>query len=325
MTQPPDRLQDPRLSHVGPEPGLDPASLGALEAVLDATGGLSGGVVMTDLDGTAVIERDGRIVVPEEVALPLRRLNDLGCPVALNTLRFPLNVIRTFGRAWRSISDSPLPLVSLNGSLVGVLTGDDDETRGFEELQATPLPAGDIEEVLAGVEGLVGEGVDDIALFRYPRDWRQGEIIWTPSPARVPALGARYLSASRVEASTVAILREALHAAPVLMLMLVADAGRSRLMAYQRARRSDFVTAEGVDKRSGALGAGRIFGFDLARGVAAGDTPVDAFLGAAALAVQVGPRDLEHRGRLATVKAPDVPGFGAVLSALADRLGPNRR
>ena len=46
---------------------------------------------------------------------------DLGRPVVLNTLRFPLNVIRTFGRAWSSITREPIPLVALNGAVVGMI------------------------------------------------------------------------------------------------------------------------------------------------------------------------------------------------------------
>jgi hypothetical protein len=56
------------------------------------------GGIMTDLDGTAVHEFEGRIVIPDPVSHGLKHLRDLGRPVILNSLRFPLNVIRTFGR-----------------------------------------------------------------------------------------------------------------------------------------------------------------------------------------------------------------------------------
>ena len=52
------------------------------------------GAIVTDLDGTAVHEFEGRVVIPELVSHALKHLNDLGRPVVLNTLRFPLNVIR---------------------------------------------------------------------------------------------------------------------------------------------------------------------------------------------------------------------------------------
>ena len=74
------------------------------------------GGVVTDLDGTAVHEREGRVLIADPVAEGLRELAMQGRPVVLNTLRFPRNVIDTFGRVWSAITSEPLPLVSLNGS-----------------------------------------------------------------------------------------------------------------------------------------------------------------------------------------------------------------
>lgn len=57
----------------------------------------SAGALMTDLDGTAVLEREGRIYLPPEVELGLKRVHERGRPVIANTLRFPLSVITVFG------------------------------------------------------------------------------------------------------------------------------------------------------------------------------------------------------------------------------------
>ena len=57
----------------------------------------SGGVIAFK-DGTAVHEYQGKVVIPSEVEFGLKRHYDLGRPLVLNSLRFPLSVIRTFGR-----------------------------------------------------------------------------------------------------------------------------------------------------------------------------------------------------------------------------------
>ena len=55
----------------------------------------------------------------------------------------------------------------------------------FEEITAFPLTNVEIDEVLAGVKGLLDGGINDILVFYYPRDWRMGEIIWTPVAEKV--------------------------------------------------------------------------------------------------------------------------------------------
>ena len=93
------------------------------------------GAVITDLDGTAVHEFEGRVTIPHLVSHGLKAINNRGHrPVVLNTLRFPLNVIRTFGREWHAITSAPLPLVSLNGSITGYLTESRSGEMVFEEM-----------------------------------------------------------------------------------------------------------------------------------------------------------------------------------------------
>ena len=80
----------------------------------------SGGVI-TDLDGTAVHEFQGEIVIPLDVESGLLQHYERGRPVVLNSLRFPLSVLRTFGQDWYKLSNAPIPTVTLNGSLLGYI------------------------------------------------------------------------------------------------------------------------------------------------------------------------------------------------------------
>src|SRR6188474_2074807 len=84
----------------------------------------SDGAVVMDLDGTAVHEEHGRIYIPEPVEFGLKEVYELGRPVVLNSLRFPLSVMRTFGKEWLAISGAPIPVVSMNGSQIGYVTTD---------------------------------------------------------------------------------------------------------------------------------------------------------------------------------------------------------
>ena len=138
-----------------------------------------GGVII-DLDGTAVHEENGRTVIPRPVELGLKALYDRGRPVVLNSLRFPLSVMRTFGKEWLAISNSPIPIVSMNGSQVGYVQRDEKGELCFEEVVAFPLTSNEIDAVFTGVDALLADGIRDVLLFYYPRDWRMGEIIWTP-------------------------------------------------------------------------------------------------------------------------------------------------
>lgn len=278
------------------------------------------GVIVTDLDGTAVHEFEGRIVIPDAVSHSLKRLRDQGRPVILNSLRFPLNVIRTFGREWYAISDAPLPLVSLNGGITGYLVEPREGVISFEEIEAFPLTAAEIDEVLVGVEGLVCGGIDDLVLFYYPRDWTLGELIWTPVADKVPEVQAKYLSATHVISSPVEKLRDELHAQDICMIFLLINAEEDRLMAYQHAKRSNFVTHEGVDKLSGLEALAGRLGFDLLHAVGAGDTPMDSFLKGVGLAVHVGDLDLEYKGLTETVKVRDSLELGGLFTQLADLL-----
>lgn len=275
------------------------------------------GGVITDLDGTAVLEREGVVLVADTVTQGLRALVGLGRPVVLNTLRFPLNVIRTFGRAWSEITAAPLPLVSLNGSVIGNLTPTAEGETTFEPVVAFPIPDTDLDECVRGVESLVKDGIDNVVLFHYATDWQAGETIWTPNAARVEGLQAKYRSATTVYAGSTDALREELHARGATMLSVVVDIPEDRRMAYQHANPNRFITASGVDKLSGAREAAARIGFDLEHSIAAGDTPMDNFLMGAGLALHVGPMPLDFRGRADTVRLRDPAELGVALFELA--------
>jgi hypothetical protein len=297
---------------------------GALRAFLDASRFADAGWVVTDLDGTAVHESESRIVVAETVAEGLAALKARGRPVVLNSLRFPLNVIRTFGRAWHAITDAPLPLVSLNGGLTGYLAAKEGDEVAFEEIDAFPLTEREVERALDEVEGLLADGLDDIVIFHYARRWRLGELVWTPHETRVEALAAKYASASRVVAGGLDTLRATLAGEECCMLAVLADAPQDRRMAFQHVARSSFVTRAGVDKLAGLRALAARLGLDLAHAIGAGDTPMDTFLAGVGLAVKVGAHDLAFSGAHGAIAVDDPAAFGRVLFRLAELLDERR-
>ena len=278
-----------------------------------ATGG-----VITDLDGTAVHEEQGRIYIPEPVEFGLKKIYQLGQPVVLNSLRFPLSVMRTFGKEWLAIANAPIPVVSMNGSQLGFVTRDEKDELCFEEITAFPLAATEIDEVLEGVQGLLDGDVREILLFYYPRDWRMGEIIWTPVAEKVIHVKEKYRSASSVTAVEFAKLREQLHAEDICMIFLLIERPADDLMAYQHSKPSSFFTRKGVDKLYGSQQIARKLGFDLAHSIGAGDTPMDSFLSGVGLAVQVGNFNLEFKGLQATIKLRNSFELGDFLFRLAE-------
>jgi hydroxymethylpyrimidine pyrophosphatase-like HAD family hydrolase len=279
------------------------------------------GAVLTDLDGTAVHEAEGRGFISAEVEAGLAEVHAAGRQVIVNTMRFPLSVIRVFGAEWFRITGHPIPLVSLNGSQVGVLRPQADGVLGFDELESFPLDDSEVREVMTGVRGIVEGGGDDLLVFWYPRDWRQGECIWTPRAERVRDVAVKYRSASHVQSGSVDALQARLLAQPLCMLFLLIDAPEDRLMAYQHTERTRFVTRNGVDKRSGAQAIARHLGVSLPDSIGAGDAPADTFLDSVGLAVIVGPGALGFRGRRHTLRVAAPAHFGRLLRAGAAALG----
>src|SRR5215218_8713159 len=171
-----------------------------LRQFLMQSGFIQKGAVVTDLDGTAVHEEKGRVYIPERVEAGLKQLYDLGRPVVLNSLRFPLSVMRTFGKEWLAISNAPIPVVSMNGSQFGYVQRDEKDELCFEEIAAFPLTGNEIDACLTGVDALLADNIREVLLFYYPRDWRMGEIIWTPVAEKVDHVKEKYKSASAVTA-----------------------------------------------------------------------------------------------------------------------------
>jgi len=278
------------------------------------------GAWMTDLDGTAVIEREGRIYLPPEVELGLKHVHDRGRPVIANTLRFPLSVIRVFGDDWHRATGADLPLVTLKGAQTGRIVRSASGEVAFEEWQAVTLSEAEIVEVMAGIEGMVGDGVTDLLVFHYGRDWRKGERIWTPDPARVDSVRAKYRSASSVFSGGVAELKETLLGEPMCMIFLLIDLPEDRLMAYQHTRRNNFFTHQGVNKRTGAERVALHMGIDLSASIGSGDAPPDDFLSAVGFAVIVGSNDVEYRGLEHTVRVDGITELGHLLAVVGESL-----
>ena len=276
------------------------------------------GVVITDLDGTAVHEYQGKIVIPKEVELGLMHHYERGRPLILNSLRFPLSVIRTFGQAWYKLSNAPIPTVTLNGSLIGFVKKAGEEELIFEQAAAFPLTEEEIKAALAGVKGMLDGGIKNILIFYYPSDWRIGEVIWTPVPENILAVKEKYKSASAVTAVEFPKLQEQMLAEEICMIFLLIDAPEDQLMAYQHTKRSNFITHKGVDKLFGATAMANVLKCDLRDSLGAGDTELDTFLAGVGLALLVGSIDLKFRGLVDTIKLKDSLELGAVLFRAAE-------
>lgn len=276
------------------------------------------GVVVTDLDGTAVHEYQGKIMIPKEVELGLMHHYERGRPLILNSLRFPLSVIRTFGQDWYRLSNAPIPTVTLNGSLMGFVKKTPEAELVFEEAAAFPLTKEEILEALEGVQGLLEGGIKNVLVFYYPRDWRIGEVIWTPLPENIVPVKEKYASASAVTAVEFHKLQEQMLAEDICMIFLLIDAPEDQLMAYQHTKRSNFVTHKGVDKLFGARVMSDLLKCDLRDSLGAGDTELDNFLTGVGLALLVGNNELRFHGLVETIKLNNSSELGALLFRAAE-------
>ena len=289
-----------------------------LQGFIEQSSFSSSGVVITDLDGTAVHEYQGKIAIPKEVELGLMRHYERGRPLILNSLRFPLSVIRTFGQDWYRLSNAPIPTVTLNGSLMGFVKKNEEQELIFEEAIAFPLTKEEIAAALEGVKAILDGGIKNILVFYYPRDWRIGEVIWTPVAENVLAVKEKYASASAVTAVEFPKLQEQMLAEDVCMIFLLIDVPENQLMAYQHTKRSNFITHKGVDKLFGAQAMAKFLQSDLRDSLGAGDTELDNFLSGVGLALLVGNQELSFKGIVDTIKLRDSMELGAVLFRAAE-------
>lgn len=291
---------------------------GKLQRFVEQSSFTTSGVVITDLDGTAVHEYQGKIAIPKEVELGLMRHYERGRPLILNSLRFPLSVIRTFGQDWYRLSNAPIPTVTLNGSLMGFVKKNQEDELVFEEAVAFPLTKEEIAAALKGVKAILDGGIKNILVFYYPRDWRIGEVIWTPVAENVLPVKEKYASASAVTAVEFPKLQEQMLAEDICMIFLLIDAPEDQLMAYQHTKRSNFITHKGVDKLFGAQAMAKFLKSDLRDSLGAGDTELDNFLSGVGLALLVGNQELAFRGLVDTIKLRDSMELGAVLFRAAE-------
>lgn len=284
-----------------------------LRDFIEASSFRTQGAVITDLDGTAVHEFQGKIVIPKEVEYGLLHHYRSGRPIVLNSLRFPLSVLRTFGTDWYKLSNAPIPTVTLNGSLIGQITKTSGEELEFVEVAAFPLSKEEITETLNRVGTLLAAGFNNVVLFYYPRDWRIGEVIWTPSPQNILPLKEKYSSASAVTAVELDKLGEQLTSEDICMMVLLIDAPEDQLMAYQHTQRNNFITHQGIDKLQGAMKMAQHLNFELSESLGAGDTPMDTFLSGVGLATIVGPMQLDFRGLRNTIHLSSSIELGLLL------------
>jgi len=289
-----------------------------LQKFIEQSSFATSGVVITDLDGTAVHEFQGKIVIPKEVELGLMRHYERGRPLILNSLRFPLSVIRTFGQDWYKLSNAPIPTITLNGSLMGYVKQTDEAELVFEEAAAFPLTKDEVVETLAGVKGILDGGLKNVLVFYYPRDWRIGEVIWTPVPENVDHVKDKYRSASAVTAVEFSKLQEQMLAEEICMIFLLIDVPEDQLMAYQHTKRSNFITHKGVDKLFGARVMSELFKSDLRDSLGAGDTELDTFLAGVGLATVVGNNQLKFNGLIDTIKLNNSLELGMLLFRAAE-------
>jgi hydroxymethylpyrimidine pyrophosphatase-like HAD family hydrolase len=269
-----------------------------------------------DLDGTALLEDHGKVFISSSVEKGVKAIHDFQIPVVLNTLRFPMSVINTVGEAWYQIADVPILTVLLNGSVLGYIKCDDGDLH-YEELAAFPMTQLEITSMLKGVAQLIEDGIDELLVFFYSRDWKEGETLWTPKKERVPALRKKFVSASRVFSGSVDELTGELLRREICMASLFVDRPQDLLMAYQHSKRNSFFTTEGVNKASGLRAVAEKINRSCTESLGAGDTEMDTFLSEVGFAVIVGGAKLRFRGRQETIRVATPQELGNVLLAYA--------
>ena len=276
------------------------------------------GAVITDLDGTAIHEFEGRYSIPQSVELGLEKIYALGRPVVLNTLRFPLSVMRTFAREWYKISNAPIPTVLMNGSQLGFITQPEPDFFNYEEITAFPLLPDEIEDVLTIVRKFIEDKVSEFMVFFYPRDWKKGEIIWVPEEEKIRAARQKYLSATTIISGGYETIESELKKQEICMIFMLINLPHDRLMAYQHTKKANFFTSRGIDKKSGTEQITQHLDFELKHSLGAGDSEMDNFLESVGQAVHVGNPFLKFEGMLPPIRLNSSSELGELLGALSE-------
>jgi hydroxymethylpyrimidine pyrophosphatase-like HAD family hydrolase len=201
---------------------------------------------------------------------------------------------------------------------MGYVKKTDEAELVFEEAAAFPLTKDEVLETLAGVKGILDRGLKNVLVFYYPRDWRIGEVIWTPVAENVDHVKDKYRSASAVTAVEFPKLQEQMLAEEICMIFLLIDVPEDQLMAYQHTKRSNFITHKGVDKLFGARVMSDMFKSDLRDSLGAGDTELDTFLAGVGLATLVGNHNLDFKGVIDTIKLNNSLELGMLLFRAAE-------
>lgn len=275
------------------------------------------GAVITDLDGTALHEMNGEVHIPQTIRTGIAQCNKAGIPIILNTLRFPMSFIRTFGHDWYSITNEPIPTVLLNGSLLGRIVRTSKGNLEYEEVKAFTLSHEEIDDLIDRIQLHVEENFGDVTLFYYSKHWKNGERIWTPRMSKVAELHDRYRSASHVSSMNINDLRCELKDLEVCMILLLTESSNANnLMAYQLAEKNGYITTNGTDKAQGTIRIAGMLGIDLKSSIGSGDTELDNFLDVVGLAVRVGNKDIPYKGMVDTLTVGTPLAYGEMLSRL---------
>jgi hypothetical protein len=274
------------------------------------------GGLISDLDGTIVQHQDGNYFIPPEVQTGLNDLYRANCPIILNTIRFPLSIIKTFAGVLYPIAQNPIPVISLNGSQWGYISSEEDQEFSFTEAGAQPLQPTEIKSFIANLRLLIKNKLSQVAAFYYPRDWTKGEIIWAAEEDRVAELAQNYKSASRVYSSSLSILEKNLLGEDISMIFLFVNKDQIPGTHLQHNLR-DFYTTAGVNKLSGAHAFVNQLGRNLPYFIGAGDTPMDVFLKETGAVIKVGDLPLGYNCQATILPVATVAEIGEVFTQIA--------
>lgn len=275
------------------------------------------GGVITDLDGTIVQHQDGNYFVPAQVQAGLKNLYQANCPIILNTLRFPISIIKTFASVLYPIAQNSIPVISLNGSQWGYILPGANEEYSFTEVGAQPLRPAEIKNFMADIRLLVQQKLPHIAAFYYPRDWTKGEIIWSAEEDRVAEMKQTYKSASWIYSSSLSVLEKNLAAEEISMIFLLVKKDLIQ-GAHLQHNIKDFYTTANINKLTGAHAFVNQLRRNLKHFIGAGDTPMDVFLKETGAVIKVGNLPLDFSCQATILPVETVSEIGEVFTQIAE-------
>ncbi|WP_221392700.1 HAD hydrolase family protein [Dyadobacter sp. NIV53] len=273
------------------------------------------GGLMTDLDGTVIQEHEGKYFMPDLVREGLVKMYNAQCPVIINTMRFPISVIKTFATDWFVMSKASVPLVSLNGSQIGFINKDKKSKFTFQEIEAFPLKKEEVKKFISDIEQILEQG-GSVLVFYYPRDWVKGEIIWTSDKEKTSETKDRYRSASHVYNSNMEELTRNLESEDICMIFLKAIQS-DPATPFTNTDYKDFYSHQNVDKLFGAKKMISHLEREIHQFVGAGDTPMDVFLKEVGQVIKVGGLNMNFEFNSPVIELKHVPDIGEVFTEVA--------